>query len=413
MQRQVTVRAMLKLTLFVALAAAVCVSCHPASQTTGVGQGAAKTKKTSKAHPSGPASLFDGTKVADVAPDSLDVTHDGKWVIAKFREPANWKTKDPAGRSYLAASFALGPSGLGETQGLFVGADLIRAFIGAAPSGAECLLVTNTQQPGGPVVDMLWRAQKNSRSGVIYEQAPGFPTSGPQDMRFGLNPFYSWDGTQVIVPLNGKGLVVTTIRDQQSKFIAYPDYPKQITGSAFGALPDAEGRHRIYASFWSASVDPELCRVHVLDLDNMKWSATVELDWVVYQVASADADNLPWLVRGSRAPRTNVEHTRVPRLALIDPLSGAVDFKEFLGEPVWETALDPTGKYVAYMDGMRKALVRLDVEAGELDIDPAFFDGEAKLFVSAGGDTVLAWNKKMLYRANFTKHEKPNVSQGK
>ena len=256
---------------------------------------------------------------------------------------------------------------------------------------------------------MVWRATKNTRTGVLYDKAAGFPASGPQDMRFGLAPFYSWDGEHIIVPMNGKGLVVESVRDKKYTFMPYADFPQPITGRAFGALPNTEGRHRIYVSMWSAGAGSELCRISVLNLDDLKWTATVDLDWVAYQVGCADADNLPWLVRGSRAPRTNVEHTRVPRLALIDPLSSAVDFKEFLGEPVWETALDPGGKFVVYMDGMRKALVRLNIEAGEMDIDPAYFDGDAKLFVSAGGDTVLAWNKKLLYRANFTKHEKPQV----
>jgi len=409
MQTHHAVEVVIRRIIIVALAAIVCIGCQTGSKSKG--EPVAKTK-TAKGQSSGPASLLAGTKMADAVPDSLDISHDGKWVYAKFREPASWKVKAKGGRGYLAAAFPLGPQGLGELAGLLVGADLNRAFIGASPSGEECLVVTNAQQPNEPVIDIVWRATKNSRSLIPYDKAPDFPASGPQDLRFGLFPFYSWDGKQVIVPLNSKGLVVETIATGKSAFVAYPDFPQQITGRAFGALPDAEGRRRIYASFWSAGMTPELCRIHVLDLDSMKWTASVDLDWVVYQIASADADNLPWLARGSRAPRTNVEHTRVPRLALLDPLSGAVDFKEFLGEPVWETALDPTGKYVAYMDGMRKALVRLDIEAGELDIDPAYFDGDAKLFVSTGGDTVLAWNKKMLYRASFSQHEKPKATQG-
>lgn len=371
----------------------LCTSCNK-QDTQQPAPGHKSAAKGKPAADSAAASLFTGTRVEGVEPDSLDLSRDGQRIVAKF--PA------PDSNDILAAAFNITESGLGDPKALLSGRDLIRAYIAAAPTTAEALVISNAQEPGGPVLDVLWRAAGLTRQAVPYNTAESFPADGPQDMCFGLRPFFSWDGTQVVVPLNAKGLVVVTIKGNQARYVAYPEFPQPITGMAFGPVPDSDNRNRIYVSIWSVGQTPELCRVQILDLDSLQWTGTADLDWVVYQVASPDVDNLPWVVRGSRAPRTNTEHQRIPRLAMVDPISGAVDLKEFFGEPVWETALDPHGTYVVYMDAMRHALVRAEVETGALAADQQIFDENAKLFVSDGCRTVLVWNKTTLQQARFT-----------
>ena len=146
------------------------------------------------------------------------------------------------------------------------------------------------------------------------------------------------------------------------------------------------------------------CEVSLLDLDSKEWLLPMQLDWLVYSIASADPLNSPWLVHGSRAPNKATEHNYVPRLALIDPLSGVVDLQMFYGTPYWPVDLDPLGRYVIYLDKQLQSISRLEPATGKLDIDERFYHDEAKLFIAPGGDPVYVWHEDMLVRAQYTEH---------
>lgn len=342
-------------------------------------------------------SLLRETPAVETPPDSLDINREGDVVYMRLLPPRDQK--------FMVLKFDIAEGKLGAPTLLHSSESIIRAYIKGHPYRDESLVIANRQRSPETVADVVWRVYQGGVSSVPYEETTGMPEEGPHDTWYGLEPFYSWDGNLVVVPLRHGGLCIYNSVQRQGLWVAYPDFPGTITGQALGALPDEGGRRRIYASFWAASVPDDVCQLHILDLDTLEWTHKVELNWIVYEVAADDVEFGPWLVRGSRAPQTNVEHKRVPRLARLDPASGAQDLLEFWGEPAWEAQLEPHGRFIVYMDRQRQGLVRLDPASGELDLDPRWYHEEAKIFVAEGGDPVYLWHRGVLLQAEWSQHE--------
>jgi hypothetical protein len=354
------------------------------------------------------ASLFTGTDYEAHPPQALDINRDGSMVFIKYYEPG--------GRDTRVYAHELTPAGLGQQIALDESGEMLRAFVRAHPVARECLLIGNTQLPDGPVIDTIWRTGATGRARARYNDAPGLPTDLPPDARYGLDPVYSWDGNQIIVPLHSGGLCIveTTHRGVSARgparFIAYAELPGQPSGQACGALPPTEDSQLIYVSRWYIGSDAEWCHTRLLNIDTGEWSEPLRLEseqapWVIYQVAGDDAWHQPWLVRGGRPPNKNTEHTRLPRLARVDPLSGAIELLLFYGRPWWPVVLEPHGSCVVFADRQRQAIVRLDPAAGLLDYDPRFYHDEARLFVGEGGSPVHVWQAGTLLRAEFSVQE--------
>ncbi len=354
------------------------------------------------------ASLFSGTDYEAQPPQALDINRDGSLVFIKYYEPGGADTR--------VYAHELAEAGLGERTRLEESGEMLRAFVRAHPAALECLLIGNQQLPDGPVIDTIWRTGATGRAPLRYNDAAGLPAELAPDARYGLEPVYSWDGERVIVPFNSSGLCIMETTHQgvtahgPARFIAYPELPGQPTGQACGALPPTADGQLIYVSRWHIGSDAEWCHTRLLNLDTAQWSEPIRLEsqqapWVIYQVAGDDAWQQPWLVRGGRPPNKNTETTRMPRLARVDPLSGASELLLFYGRPWWPVVLEPHGGCVVYADQQRRAIVRLNPAAGTLDYDPRFYHDEVRLFVGEGGSPVYAWREGTLLRAEFSVQE--------
>jgi hypothetical protein len=97
----------------------------------------------------------------------------------------------------------------------------------------------------------------------------------------------------------------------------------------------------------------------------------------------------------------------VPKLALLVPRAGITRAVEFQGNPVWRVAVDPRGKYIAYVDRRRHAMVRVEPATGKVDIDPRWWLDDEKIEVLMGdnGEKVFFWKGSILIRAQWTEHE--------
>jgi hypothetical protein len=357
-------------------------------------------------------SLFSGTPMQTYPPDSIDFDRTGEWLYIHGL--------DGGKQDYYALQFQVNDALVPGELDLHV-PDLMGSYIAVAPDGTECLLASLYQSNHG-VRDVLYRAgadiapQLGNRSGVPYEQTAGFPLDAPQETCLNLKPFYSWDGKSVVVPLKKLGLALVDNRTGQGDFVAYPEPLEQFAGSTLGTLPDHDGHSYVWLSVWNTGVAADQCRVYLLDLKSRKWTLLFELPWLVYQAATTDPLLDPWLVSGSRPGAEGMTDKegepliggpRRPRLAYVTPGAGSVDILETGGDPVWEIALESFGSHAFYMDRQRRAMVRLALESGELDIDGRWFteDDKVSLFISGAGDNCYAWQRDVLIRAEWNKHD--------
>ena len=69
-------------------------------------------------------------------------------------------------------------------------------------------------------------------------------------------------------------------------------------------------------------------------------------------------------------------------------------------------ALEPHGDFIAYTDSARKAIVRLNPATGEMDLDPRWYEDDAQVFISEGGEHVYAFKHGVLVLAQWSRHEK-------
>ena len=352
-------------------------------------------------------SLFAGTLLMGNPPDSIAFNLSGERLYARGLIRG--------GEGFYVAGIDTGEGGLGEPELMLRAGDIVLPYILAHPFKNECLVSSHRQQgEAGDVFDVIWRVSPatpeplGSRSGVPYEAAPSFPTEGRYDEWYGLKPFYTWDGAQVVVPLRTQGISIVDTRRSSFRYIAYPEeFPGEITNILLGPLPDEGEARRLWASIWKMGRTGELCQVYVLELDTGQWQLVFELDWLVYQVGVSSVYDEPWLVSGSRFPNQSTELRRVPILARIVPGAGVVDILELWGDPVWEIAIEPRGKYAAYMDRRRRAMARLEPSTGSLDLDYRWFSDseDGKLFINEGGGKVFFWQRDVLVQAEWAEHE--------
>jgi len=380
--------------LALALAAASCPGRQPGAS--GAKGQAAANAQGSAGGQKAVASLLDLPGLASSPPLALDFTRDLKTVFVILNVP---EFDSPAvGRGTFT-------DGKLDLQGHFAGQFLLHAYVSAQPAGEECLVTYSRKMQGGAVWDTVVRGTATGPGPIPFETSPGIPQKGPPETFFALEPFYSWDGEQVVVPLHHLGLSICQLDGKAAVYVPYPKLPFTPSAMSFGNMHQKSNKRRIYASFFiPGATEGDRCQLYTLDLDSRKWTKIIETTWIIYHVAGPDFENEPWLVSGSRGPMTNTEHQRFARIALIDPSSGAQDLLEFHGTPEWDVAIDPYGKYVVYTDVDRKAIVRLDPSAGSLDIDPRWYAEDAKLFVNESGE-VYAWHREMLVHAEWRDHE--------
>lgn len=346
-----------------------------------------------------PISLLAGTSMEGLAPEALEINRDGDRLFLKKHITSGFLTE--------FASYELTAVGIGERVLEHKSGELYRAFIHAHPTRDECLVASHVQAADG-VVDRLWRLTSAGLAAVPFSDAPGFPEL-PAVALYNLEPFYSWDGSKIVVPLHEGGFVVVNTEDGEARFFSYPALPFAHSGSAISAVYSPGDRQLVSASFWRLELENaepiDQCAIFLYSLDADEPLRSIELDWPVYQIASPDPENLPWLARGSRYPNKQTEFRRVPRLATLDPDSGKVKLQVFSGRPYWPLVLAPKGDKLAYLDQRRAAIVRLNRDTGAIDIDLRFYSEDAQLSYTMG-DEVYVWQASLLFRAEFTEHEK-------
>lgn len=367
------------------------------------------TGGTTKAGGRAPAlegpSVFAGTSFEVTAPQALAMNRDMTRVYVK--------AKGPGLPESLFLSYGLEPGLAGPVEFLST-ALAMRAFVSAHPSADECLLISHEQAgPGEPIRDVIWRYLPENHLQVDYMRARGLPDDLPVDACYNLEPFYSGDGNYIIVPLHAGGLCIMRLADRDWSYVPYLEEPGVPTGQLNAPVPDIDGVPHIYVSRWEIAPEGEWCQVGLLNLATGEWVQNFQIhdpenpdrQWVIYEIAGENLAAEPWLVRGSRLPNKNTEKTRVPRLALVDPLTGHVELLMFHGEPIWPMALDSRGRYLVYLDRHREAIVRLDIKSHQLDYDARWCAGDGNVMVAPGGSPVYVWRGTELIRADFTEHE--------
>ena len=349
-------------------------------------------------------SLFGSTSLVKTPPLAMAFTRDCSQMFCTI---VNARSIGP-----VPIKFDVSTGVLPEPVQMLGGTLLVQAFIQPNPDGTECLVKTSRKIENA-VWDGIWRLMPPERVSVPFESDAGLPVGLPSESYSGLEPFYSWDGLYVITPIKNAGVCVNSLDGKVKAYVSYPKVDFAYQGMSWGVLPDEAGQRRAYVSFWAPGSIDDRCTLFVLDLDSRQWKKITDTTWIIYKAGGENLNNEPWLIVGSRAPRNNTEGTRFPRMGRVDPASGVVDLLEFNGAPDWDVALEPHGKYVAYTDGQRKALVRYSPATGAMDIDPRWFSEEAKVFMGEGGDPVFVWKGPLLLQAKWSKHEQFKGYAGK
>jgi hypothetical protein len=392
-------------------------------------EGAAPPAKTSspaswtdeqQAHEAGVAlSLFKDTPMINNPPDAISFSRDGSilWAHGLDRQKNEF---------YLSQSEVLEDS-LNPTF-FKHGPDMVVSYVQASPNGEECLMLSQYQpKTGGPVRDVIYRVgadlpeDLDNRSIVPWEHLPGLPEMQEEVFAF-TKPLYSWDGATIVIPFNGTtGAAVVSRKDGSGQYVAYPKttLPHGYTGTAFGPLPDEDGKRRIWGSFWYRGGDgnSDQTEVYMLDLDSLKWELAFKVGWPVYHCTATQPSVQPWLVSGAYSHLTSgdqqaSEYQRsgyyIPRLARIVPGAGTEDILPVYGEPVWDIALDPLGGKVFFTDMQRKSLTRYSPADGKLEFDPRWYtadDMRTQVFCCSGGNRCFVWQAEVLIQAEFSKQE--------
>lgn len=358
--------------------------------------------------------LFAGTPLEQYIPDSVAFSRDAARI---FFHGLNSDTGQ-----YYAVGYSIGAGKLVEGPISYPGKEFFVPRIAAEPAGKEVLVASQWQPTPKHIRDVLWRIGPEIvglKSGLPYDRAEGMPVDGPHDTWMELSPFYAWDGFSIVVPFKHLGLVVSDVRSGSSRYCPYPELPFAVSGSAFGPLPDEGGERRLWASFWQKGATSDSCEVWLLDLDALKWEKVFGLAWIAYEVGVDSVLDSPWLVAGSRAPNEAAgtgqalpgadpaAAKRIPRLALVVPRAQTEQILELHGEPVWDIALEPRGRYACYMDRQRRGVVRLDPATGKLDLDSRFYCGDDRgsLFCGEDGHHVYYWYRGAFVEAQWDKTE--------
>ncbi len=354
--------------------------------------------KTSQAQDAASANLLQTPELLKYPPIDFSINRAGDVLYATMT--------NPQGPAPLIHRYTLENGVLGAPEVRYQTANMLHSYLQLNPAGTECLVLANNKVDG-LVRDVIFRlVDKDTMALVDYENATGMPATGKPDTWYNLEPFYSWDGDQVVAPLKYYGLTVTGLQIKQGRYVDYPKLPFAPDAMAFGPLPTENDKRRIWASFWKVGSREDQCQLFTLDLSTMEWKKIIAANWAIYHVGGADFDSMPWVVAGSRAPDDAAEGRRFARFGRIDPNSGAEELAEFFGTPDFAVALEPHGKYIAYTDSVRQAIVRLNPGTGELDIDPRWYADDAQLQISEGGTHVYAYKQGALVHGTWSKHER-------
>ena len=360
-----------------------------------------------KAAPAVQGSLFTGTGYDKYAPLALDIPHGVDRVFLK--------KLGTEGQATLIESYRLGEELTGRVE--FINSDEIyRAFVRGHPSRDECLVISHRQDSHEePIYDVLWRVTPEGKAELDYRSTPGLSAGLPAQATYNTDVHYNWAGDRVVVVLNTGELCILDEATGEWRYAPAYALPGTPTGQACRPLTDGSGRDMFFMSRWYIGRGGDWCSLAVLDLDSGEWAQSHEIyapddlarQWVIYDIAAEDLVQGPWLVRGSRAPNKNTEHTRVPRLAWLDPATGHVDLLMFHGDPLWPVALDPSGGGMVYLDRQRQGVVRLGLAEQRLDVDPSWYtdNDEATVYAGPGADKVYIWSRTRLYRPEFTETE--------
>ncbi len=335
-------------------------------------------------------SIIDFKALYNRAPAALDLGREGCYVFYKLLL---------AGGEQAVYSAALTVDGAAEPVELLRGAEYNIAYIAAHPRDNECLITTNYMAPDGHVHNRVWRVGPGLLRELPYEDCEGLPADHPAEALSSLEPFYSWDGTNVVVPTSFFGVSILSREGEAAPWVAMPDPKIFVTGTQVGALPDSGLGRLIYFNVWEARSRDEKCRVFTLDLDKPEqFELRTDQTFVIYEFSSPDLQFEPWVLHGSRLP-DYLETRRQVRMLLLDPESGVLKDLEIGGDPEFNIALDHFGTQVAFMDRIRQSLVRLEIGTGEFSIDDRWYSEDASLFFADDDQQVYVWYKDILMQA--------------
>lgn len=337
-------------------------------------------------------SIIDFKGLYGRVPSALDIGRSGEYVFFKLMLTEG---------DHAIYSARLHDGSADTPVQLARGVDFNIAFIAAHPSANECLVSSNYMADDGHVHNRIWRVAPGLLLEIPYEKCGSFPTEHLPDSLSDLKPFYSWDGTEVIVPTSFFGIGILSLEGVPRKYVAMPDPKINVTGSQCGVLPDSDEGRQVYMSLWDASTRDEKCRIFTLDLDNPAgYKLRTDQTWIVYRFSSPDLKYDPWVLQGSRLP-DYLEAKRQVRVAQYDPESGIVEELELGGRPEFNFEMDSFGRQFAFMDPNKQALVRLERASGETGIDAAWFSDDAKLCFSQSDEKIYVWKNDILYLANI------------
>jgi hypothetical protein len=364
-------------------------------------------------------SQLNGTPLIQDAPAWVDISRNGSVL-------AMWGL-NRTDQTYYLMRFPVAEGNLGQGELLADQPDLLRPYCAVHPFGREVVGAKYFQANAkAQIVDVVLRfgpelPTEAVKEGALvpYNSVPGFPQAGAPNMAMDLEPFYDWSGDRVIVPLKDAGLSVVGLDGIQRFFAPYPELEGGFSGMALGPLPgDSDGDY-IYLSKWRVTPAADACAIWVLNLRTQQWEEIVRLDWIAYRIGTSSTWGEPWLVAGSRAPNARqadgtfyapqegATGVRVAKLARIVPRAGLVQTVELQGNPVWYVGMAASGKYVAYVDRRRHAMVRVEPASGKVDIDPRWWldDEEVKVLISGDGEKVFFWKGATLIRGQWSEHE--------
>jgi hypothetical protein len=338
--------------------------------------------------------LLDGSVYERSIPEALSTNADGSrlFILAEIE-----------GMSRLAAykptASALGPPEEYATRDL-----RLHAHINAHPSERSCLVVTSENDTERGAVDVVWESTPHNLKRIPWREASGLPAELAPEADYLLKPLYIADGKWIVVPLNHHGFVLYRRDGSESSFIPYPAYPYERLGEVFQAVSDESGGSYLFVSFWTMGSE-DYCEIYLFAPETREWVHQLDIPWLAMEVSGRDLKNAPWIIRGTRKPRDNMEHTRIPRLAVVDPVSAHTRLLQFWGQPDWTVRLSSDGNYACYADPQRQAVVRINPWEGTCEIDSRFFAPDMQLLPADNAAPLYVWHERQLHVAKFSEQE--------
>lgn len=338
--------------------------------------------------------LLDGTMLERNIPEAISTNADGSrlFILADIEGQSKLSAYHPTQSS-------LGPPEEYATRNL-----RLHAHIEAHPTARSCLVVTSENDPERGAVDAVWESTPHNLKRIPWREASSLPAVLAPEADYLLKPLYIAGGKWIVVPLNHHGFVLYRHDDSENLFIPYPDYPYERLGETFQAVSDESGSSYLFVSFWTLGSE-DYCEMYLFAPETREWVHKLDIPWLAMEISGRDLKNAPWTIRGTRKPRDNMEHTRIPRLAVVDPVSGHTRLLQFWGQPDWTARLSSDGNYVCYADPQRQAVVRMNPWEGTCDIDGRYFAPDMQLLPADNATLLYVWHERQLFIAKYSEQE--------